>query len=408
MKANHRERNMVLAFAGAASLAIIAASFLAPQNDDSDRSPTTYNSGTAGVKAAYLMLPELGFTTNRWEQPPSALAEVDAPHTTLVFVEPDVPSDKVERFRDDIAEFLKRGGRLVMTGQDGALLLPNGGATQPTQPLDSVCLTTPEGRGPLARAGEVMIDDNFRWAMLSPAVHVEQWCGGDAVVVSYKVGAGSVVWWSSARPLTNRGLKEDSSLKLLLASIANPAGERRNILFDEYLHGPGTSLYDLTRGLPLTQIAWQLGVVAILLVLSYSRRNGPIRQVARLPRTSPLEFAESMGQLYRKAGATQASTEGARARLITFLRDRCGLGSEISQSDPAKVAAVLEVRFPGDWTPLSQHLQEAAEARYKTLAPKSALTLVRALHSDLESLRERDVRAGRAKSPTMSNEGQTP
>jgi hypothetical protein len=406
MKANRRERNLVIAFASAASLLIIAASFLAPQNDDFDRSPTTYNSGTAGVKAAYLVLPELGFVTNRWEQPPSALADVDALHTTVIFVEPDVPADKLQRFRADIADFLKRGGRLVMTGQDGALLLPNGGAAQPIQPLNSLCVTTPEGRGPLARAGEVMINDNFRWAMLSPAVHIEQWCGGDAVVVSYKVGAGSAVWWSSARPITNRGLKEDSSLKLLLASITDPAGERRNILFDEFLHGPGTSLYDLTRGLPLTQIAWQLGTVALLLVLSFSRRSGPVRQVARLPRTSPLEFAESMGQLYRKAGATQASTEGARVRLMNFLRERCGLGREIFQSEPAKIAAAVDARFAGDWTPLSQHLQDAGEARYKTLAPKSALALVRALHRDLEGLRELDVRTGR-RSPTMSSEGQT-
>jgi hypothetical protein len=406
MKANRRERNLVLAFASAASLLIIAASFLAPQNDDSDRSPTTYNSGTAGVKAAFLVLPELGFATNRWQQPPSALADVDALHTTVIFVEPDVPADKLQRFRADIADFLKRGGRLVMTGQDGALLLPNGGAAQPTQPLTSLCVTTPEGRDPLARAGEVMIDDNFRWAMLSPTVHVEQWCGGDAVVVSYKVGTGSAVWWSSARPITNRGLKEDPSLKLLLASITDPAGERRNILFDEFLHGPGTSLYDLTRGLPLTQIAWQLGAVALLLVLSFSRRSAPVRQVARLPRTSPLEFAESMGQLYRKAGATQASTEGARVRLMSFLRERCGLGREILQSEPARIAAAVNARFPGDWTPLSQHLQDAGEAGYKTLAPKSARALVRALHTDLEDLRELDVRTGR-RSPTMSSEGKT-
>jgi len=74
MKPGKRDRNIVLLFCGAVLLLIVAASFLAPPNDDSDKSPTTYNSGTAGIKAAYLLLGDLGYASERWEQPPSALA----------------------------------------------------------------------------------------------------------------------------------------------------------------------------------------------------------------------------------------------------------------------------------------------------------------------------------------------
>ena len=132
-------------------------------------------------------------------------------------------------------------------------------------------------------------------------------------------------------PLTNRGLKEDASLKLVLASVGGPD---RSVLFDEYFHGERASLWDTAKGLPMRQIAWQCAAVAVLLVLSFGRRNGPLRLPARLPRSSPLEFAESMGRLYRKAGATQAAVDGARRRLLKFLEEQCGVPREVLRSTP--------------------------------------------------------------------------
>jgi hypothetical protein len=398
MRAN-RERKFVLLFCGAVLLVIVAVSFLAPPSDDSDKSPTSYNSGRAGIKAAYLLLGELGYPTARWEKPSSELANLDAPHTTVIFAEPIVPPEKQQAVRNDIAAFLQRGGRVLITGPQADGLLPEAEVAEPTQLFGKLCLTTPEGRGVLAHAGQVSITDQARWTALVPAVHVEQWCGADAVVVSYHVGAGTAVWWSSALPLTNVGLKDDASLKLFLASVDGPDGQnsdagssgrpRQRILFDEYFHGIQTSLADYTRGLPLIQIAVQIALVALLLILSFGRRNGPIRLIARLPRTSPIEFAESMGHLYRKGGATQAATESARRQLLRFLSERCGIPRSILQADAAAIAAALSSRFAGDWSELAIHLTQAAEAQYQSIAPRSALTLVKALDHDLKILNKR-------------------
>lgn len=396
MKPANRERNLVLIFCAAVLLVIAAASFLSPPNDDSDKSPTTYNSGTAGIKAAYLLLSQLGYSTARWEQPPSALANVDAPNTTVIFAEPDVPTEQNQAIRADIAAFLNRGGHVLVTGADAASLLPDASTSQPSQPFGKLCLTEPEGRGPLARAGHVPIPDQARWTEITPTVHVQQWCGADAVVVSYKVGAGSIVWWSSAQPLTNLGLKNDESLKLLLASIDSGSTQSHpTVLFDEYFHGITSSLSDYTHGLPLSQIVWQMAAVALLLVLSFGRRNGPIRLPMRLPRTSPIEFAESMGDLYRKAGATQAATEAASRRLLRFLVDRCGLPRSVAQSGADTIAETLTLRYSGDWTSLAQHLTQATEAQHAALTPRSALALVKALDEDLKTLTERTTQPHR-------------
>ena len=65
-----RDRRFVLGILGAMLMVIIAFSVFAPANDDTDLSPTTYNSGSAGTKAVYLLLGEIGYGAHRWEAPP--------------------------------------------------------------------------------------------------------------------------------------------------------------------------------------------------------------------------------------------------------------------------------------------------------------------------------------------------
>ena len=60
-------------------LVIVVFSLFAPANDDTDLSPTTYNSGSAGTKAAYLVLDELGYrSATLGVTSPDNLKDVDA------------------------------------------------------------------------------------------------------------------------------------------------------------------------------------------------------------------------------------------------------------------------------------------------------------------------------------------
>jgi hypothetical protein len=380
-----RDRRIVLGILGAMVVLIVAFSMFAPANDDSNPSPTTYNSGSAGTKAAYLVLGELGYGAERWEGTPDDLKNVDAVKTTLILAEPNFPTENSKQVQGAIADFLSRGGRVLATGKEGAYFLPEAKTGSATQLYQKLCLTTPEGQGPLAQAGKVSVTDNVRWTALEPKFRVSQLCGDDAVVVSYNYGAGKAIWWSSQLPLTNRGLKEDASLKLVLASVG---GADQRVLFDEYFHGERASLWDTAKGLPLRQIAWQCAVVAVLLVLSFGRRSGPIRLPVRLPRSSPLEFAESMGRLYRKAGATQAAVDGARRRLLKFLEEQCGVPREVLRSTPQAIVEAVEERLGGRWSTLGEHLTQAAETEHGDVTLASTLELVKALDRDQRHLAE--------------------
>jgi hypothetical protein len=381
-----RDRRFVLGILGAMLLVIVVFSVFAPANDDTDFSPTTYNSGSAGTKAAYLLLGELGYGARRWEAPPGDLKNVDAAKTTLVLAEPNFPTEGAKQVQAEIADFLSRGGHVLATGKEGAYFLPDAKTDAPSRLYQRLCFSTPEGQGPLARAGRVSLADYVRWTALGPRFRVSQLCGDDAVVVSYKYGAGEAIWWSSQMPLTNRGLKEDASLKLVLASVGGPD---RSVLFDEYFHGQRASLWDTAKGLPMRQIAWQCAAVAVLLVLSFSRRNGPVRLPVRLPRSSPLEFAESMGRLYRKAGATQAAVDGARRRLLKFLEEQCGVPREVLRSTPQAIVEAVEDRLGGRWSMLGEHLSQASEMEHHAVTLVSTLELVKALDRDQRDLVER-------------------
>ena len=399
-KPRNLDRTLLLIIGGAVLLLILAVSLIAPATATNDPRPSSYNTGPEGAKAAYLTLLAMGRPVERWTQPLDELGSVDAPHTALVLAAPMYTALESDRLKAAVESFLKRGGRLVTTGHEGALLIP-GGSSAAGRRFGTLCYTQPEGPGPLAAAGKVEMHDDARWDPESPRVRVEQRCGPDAVVVRIPVGAGEAIWWSSASPMTNAELKNDADLKLVLASV----GTGRRVLFDESLQQVTRSKWSAARGLPLLWILAQAGLVFALLVFSFSRRRGPIRMPVTLPRSSPAEFAVSMGDLYAKGGATGAATEAARRRLERVLVREAGLARGTVADGPDAIVPALEARFGGTWGSVGEHLRTAALAADVDPKPGSALALVRALGEDVERIR-RAARPG-VPDPVIETEGET-
>ena len=173
-------------------------------------------------------------------------------------------------------------------------------------------------------------------------------------------------------------------MKLVLASV----GDGRDVVFDEALHEITRTKWDATKGLPILWVSLQAIALMVLLVLSFSRRRGPIRMPVSLPRSSPVEFATSMGDLYEKGQATSAVTEAARRRLVRVLTRDVGVPLETIKAGPEAVAEALKVRLGSSSKDLADeiagHLREANEAMHAKVSQKSALTLARALSEDVE------------------------
>ena len=209
-------------------LVIAAFSMFAPANDDTDFSPTTYNSGSAGTKAAYLLLGGLGYGAHRWEAPPGDLKNVDAAKTTLVLAEPNFPTEGAKQVQAEIADFLSRGGHVLATGKEGAYFLPDAKTDAPSRLYQRLCFSTPEGQGPLARAGRVSLADYVRWTAWGPRV-------SSIAAVWRRCGCCQLQVWRGRSDLVELsdaayqpGIeKEDASLKLVLAS--GRAGSKRAV-----------------------------------------------------------------------------------------------------------------------------------------------------------------------------------
>ncbi|HEX4156372.1 MAG TPA: DUF4350 domain-containing protein [Acidobacteriaceae bacterium] len=297
--ARWNDRRIVLWLVGAMLVLIVGVSVLAPDATENDSRPTTYNTGPNGARAAFLMLKAIGRKSMQWERPLNELDNLPAEQTTLVLAAPAYAATESDEIAAAVKRFLERGGRVLTTGPSGALLLPGGSVEQPSMFQMAPCRTTP-GDGPLAAAGRVQMVESSKWTgkeAKGSKVEVAERCGKDAVVVEMTVGRGEAIWWSSASALTNAELKTDPDLRLLLLSV----GEGRAVVWDESLHEAVPGMWSTAHGLPLWWLAAQVALLAVLLVLSFSRRNGPLRAPVTVPRSSPTEFAVSMGDLYGKA-----------------------------------------------------------------------------------------------------------
>ncbi|SEG47343.1 protein of unknown function [Bryocella elongata] len=382
-RVSRRDKWMLGSIAGVTLVLVIVIALLAPASSDNDPRPTTMNAGDGGAKAAYLMLQALGVPTERWERPMAELSDADAPHTTLILADPSFTDQQGKELASELHRFLEHGGRVITTGWGGAQLL-DGKVEFVGQLAKGLCLTTPEGPGELAAAGHAQFQAYLRWAKPGPQYRVEQRCGLDPVVVRFSVigksGVGEAIWWTEATPLTNGGLKDDANLRLFLASLGPDLGHGRRVYFDESLRTVRESLWDYARGLPLTWLVLQAMAVGALLLFSFSRRRGPLRLPVTLPRSSPVEFAESMGDLYEKAGARIAAIGAARRRLDRVLTREAGLPQAVLAEGPTAIAASLSNRLGGEWTLLRDLLEQAAEADEKKLTPRSTLHLVRGIH----------------------------
>ncbi len=175
--------------------------------------------------------------------------------------------------------------------------------------------------------------------------------------------------------MTNAELKNDADLKLFLASL----GTGRRVLFDESLQQAVRSKWSAARGLPLWWMLGQAGAGVRAAGVLVQPKAGAGAAAGTVPRSSPVEFAVSMGDLYEKAGATGAATEAARRRLQRVLVRDGGLPQQTVEQGPDAIVAALEERFGGGWASVGEHLREAALAADVHPKPGGALALVRAL-----------------------------
>ena len=382
-----RSDRTALAVVGALALLLIVLSVVFGARRDED-APTTYSAASAGMKAAYQVLEAAGYRVGRWERPMDGLPLERA---TLVIAEPPISATDAER--SAVRRFLAAGGRVVATGQMGASYLPDHRTEG-----DGVAGLTWErvrAQAPSAitrAAPAITLAPSATWdePMLVTPLYAD--ARGRRLVVAYPVGDGLAIWWASATPMTNAGLRESANLEFVIACLG---GRDRQIYWNEYVHGHSAAAALAPPGNDLGWLAWQALFIVVVVLATYARRSGPIIPALAETRLSPLEFVRMLGALYERAGVASLAVAAASQRFRSQISRRLGIRTDAPVD-------VIERGVRDRWAisdPAFGALLRTCDdaGRDDRLAPKEALKLVRSLSDwnttlGLSSVRTRTAR----------------
>jgi hypothetical protein len=378
------DRKLLLIAGAILLLLIVATVVLAPPavEEEGQGVPTTYSTANRGTQAAYLLLHELGFRSERWEKSPTELP-ADANGKILILAAPsDFPDN---RQREALLTFVRSGGWIIHAGNFPYLFL-GGGSTAPLSLSDSLSSAAETFRAiapsPFTQgASKITMIASNRWVSSDGAQVPLYGMPEEPVVVTWRLGKGRILWWASPTPVTNSGITREGNLSFFLDCIqaarpsANP--NETTVLWDEYFHGYRESLWGYFGQTPVPWAVFQLAVVAVFVLLAFGRRNGPLYAPAAVSRLSPLEFVDTLGDLYGRASAGSAAVRVAYQRFRMQLVRRLGLAPASSNMQlDAAVRARLGWKQPG----LMDTLQRAEKAARETGVHSSeALKIVQAL-----------------------------
>jgi hypothetical protein len=263
---------------------------------------------------------------------------------------------------------------VLATGQGAAELLSQTVVTGKSLPETRIPSVLPSRL--TLNAPSIAMNSELSWKskLEDDVVHYAAHSGPS--VVSYEVGKGRVIWWADSFPLTNQGLPLRANMRLLLNCVGD---KPTRILWDEHLHGERKGLIAVLDRTPAKWLVAQFLLVFAATLLTFSRRHGPL--VALRPgatRLSPLEFVETLGDLYRRKGAAPEALETAWQRCRFQLGRRLGLGP--TPSADALAAAAAERWSWRDPSFLDMLRQCERAERLHQVSEKDALRLIGEMH----------------------------
>jgi hypothetical protein len=326
LKVDPRDRKLLLAAGFIFIVLLVGAAIFGGGGGEKAEIPSSYSTASGGAKAAYLLLQREGYKVERWERPLDSLPQ--AVEKTLILAEPDAAPTRQER--EQIDAFLKAGGRVIATGMFSGTFLPENKSVPDLIHGATWQKASAVSPSEITRAApEISLAPEAQWESFSTAYPL--YANGDqTVVVEYPHGRGEVLWWASATPLTNAGLKEPGNLEFFLACLG---GTKNEILWDEYIHGYRDTLAMSIAHSPVKWLVLQLALLGLAVLVTFSRRSGPICQPATEVRLSPLEFVQTLGGLYENAGTASVALDICYQRFRYWLTRRLGVANNISIQD---------------------------------------------------------------------------
>ena len=360
-------------------------------------SASTYDSGTAGLKALYMLLEELKLPVSRFRKPFSRLARGTG---VLIIANPD-REQFTEREITYLKEWIKKGNRLALFGgmeQDDFERFLAGrtskskrsaGKADPMRKLLSsfglrlkdfddssrkilyARLSNPD------EPVRVTVSSGFRWQKPSQSWKEVLGDEGGPIVVSRKYGKGEIVAVSDASLPSNGEVSNAQNLWMILALLLENRPDK--ILFDEYHHGHKMEdTFWAYFGSSIFALALLQSVVGSA-IFFYSRRagySGRFKSLTAAKGRSSLEYIDSMANIFQSCSAGSAALEPIFNRFLAQLSRKTGAPLK-TMADDLPDTVVRSAQAQGQ--DLQGLAQECRVAVSSDIEPAKALTLARRL-----------------------------
>lgn len=263
--------------------------------------PSTYNARSAGYKALYLWLRELGVSAERWERP---LTELTREADVLVMISPRLGSGSDEL--KALETWIRDGGTLIRISPSLDPLAKR--LVSEVKRRDRAVSFQP---GPYMR-GKRTIVSKMHLAVDSPKpetiVHARD-AFGNLILVEEQEN-GRVITVSDPSLFSNLYLRSGDHARLALDILLTHLGKGQ-LLFDEYHHGYGrinsvaAYVFQSEALVPLLQIAF----LVLLVWGAAGRRFGPARPLRREMERSSIEYVRAVAQLFQRVKARRLALE---------------------------------------------------------------------------------------------------
>jgi hypothetical protein len=346
--------------------------------------PSTYSANPGGARAAYLLLQELHYKVSRWERSPTEL-QTDDGDTVLIIAEPLETPTKEER--EALQDFVEEGGQVVFTGQRIKDFFPEARVDEEFPALEWKTYSAGFPSNYTAGAPKIVLQTGTTWQAPDASQLPLYGDVHSPVVVSWRIGEGRILWWAAATPLTNSGVLQEGNLNLFLDAMNFPVRAKQftvQVYWDEYFHGERTSLWSYVRKTPVTWGLLQIAALGLIVLFTFSRRSGPTLLPPVISRLAPLEFVDTLGGLYERAGAEPAVVGFVYQRFRATLSRQLRISSSVGDTE---LADAVQARLGWKETNLKQTLARALVAsRARKVEPEEALGLVQELERYEERL----------------------
>ena len=312
---------------------------------DNER-PSSFLSGSNGLKALYLLFQSQNVNVYRNDKP---FDKIPADVGLIVMVDP-LKRPPTSHEVTVMQEWLNNGGSLLTIRSAKSA---SSSGTEFTECVPILELNTQKSLKVNGNEGfekdvkSVQISGDTKLRLESPdECTVLIGNNEEPYAVTWGEEDGDVVMVADSVGINNASIANaDNVLFYLNIAQKFTSASRPKVMFDEYHHGFGEEAWDGSQTLwsligPTTRMVFWYVVFGLIvfIVVSNQRFGKPLELEPPAKRTTT-EYISSMGNLYRRAGISHSAVAAIKNRLITSLSKSVDLPSDIPLEQLADAAS---------------------------------------------------------------------